>query len=77
MKKRFLIVFILALLALTALSATAVNDISKVNKFDSLIMNPYSKPLDDTATIINYISMATPALLAINVLILNIIMLKT
>lgn len=66
MKKRFLIVFILALLALTALSATAVNDISKVNKFDSLIMNPYSKPLDDTATIINYISMATPALLAIN-----------
>ena len=66
MKKRFLIVFILALFALTALSATAVNDISKVNKFDSLIMNPYSKPLDDTATIINYISMATPALLAIN-----------
>ena len=66
MKKRFLIVFILALLALTALSATAVNDISKVNKFDSLIMNPYSKPLDDTATIINYISMASPALLAIN-----------
>lgn len=66
MKKRFLIVFILALLALTALSATAVNDISKVNKFDSLIMNPYSKSLDDTATIINYISMASPALLAIN-----------
>lgn len=66
MKKRFLIVFILALLALTALSATAVNDISKVNKFDSLIMNPYSNPLDDTATIINYISMASPALLAIN-----------
>ena len=66
MKKRFLIVFILALLALTALSATAVNDISKVNKFDSLIMNPYSKPLDDTATIINYISMASPALLVIN-----------
>lgn len=66
MKKRFLIVFILALLALTALSATAVNDISKVNKFDSLIMNPYSKSLDDTATIINYISMASPALLVIN-----------
>lgn len=29
-------------------------------------MNPYSKPLDDTATVLNYISLASPALLAIN-----------
>ena len=66
MKKKLVILIAIALLALSFLPAASINDISQVNKFDRIAMNPYSKPLDDTATVLNYISMASPALLAIN-----------
>ena len=66
MKKKLVILIAIALLALSFLPAASINDISQVNKFDRIAMNPYSKPLDDTATVLNYISLASPALLAIN-----------
>ncbi|MCI7607054.1 MAG: phosphatase PAP2 family protein, partial [Spirochaetales bacterium] len=66
MKKKLFVFISIALLALSFISAASINDISKVNGFDRMAMNPYSKPLDDTATVLNYISLASPALLAIN-----------
>ncbi len=41
-----------------------VQDKSEVNKFDRLIMNRYSKPLDYTATGIELVSLLAPAFLA-------------
>lgn len=66
MKKKSIILFAFIFFVLVVLSANSINDTSEVNKFDRLVMKPYSKPLDDTATILNYISIASPALLAIN-----------
>ena len=66
MKKKAFVVLLLVLLFVSSTFSTSINDKSEVNAFDALIMNPYSEPLDNTATIMNTGLMIAPALLALN-----------
>ena len=66
MKKKIISIILLILVSITLVSASTINDKSEVNKFDALVMNPYSKPLDKTASLLNAGLMVSPALLAIN-----------
>ena len=66
MKKKIISIILLILVSISLVSASTINDKSEVNKFDALVMNPYSKPLDKTASLLNAGLMVSPALLAIN-----------
>lgn len=66
MKKKTIAILLLILVSISFIHASNINDRAEVNRFDALAMYPYSKSLDNTATIINYTLMASPALLSIN-----------
>ena len=66
MKKKIISIILLILVSISLVSASTINDKSEVNQFDALVMNPYSKPLDKTASLINAGLMVSPAFLAIN-----------
>ena len=65
MKKKTIAILLLILVSISFVHASNINDRAEVNRFDALAMYPYSKSLDNTATIINYTLMASPALLSI------------
>ena len=64
-RKKIIAGTIFSLLLLGNLSAQSENQFSAndVNAFDRLIMNPYSKPLDYTATAFEVLSLSTPAVM--------------
>ena len=66
MKKKTIAIILLILVFVSFVQASIINDRSEVNRFDALAMNPYSKPLDKTASLLNAGLMVSPALLAIN-----------
>ena len=66
MKKKTIAIILLILVFVSFVQASIINDRSEVNRFDALAMNPYSKSLDNTASLINAGLTIAPAFLAIN-----------